>query len=114
MLFRSEGSGIVSRAGVNRQMYVLIHTFVYNRKLVTITYGVGGLSNNKSVKSEYEEYKPLFTKIGLSIILPDKWNGIDQEKMDYVSDSESINSIIYVIAILILAIAVFIIFKKRR
>lgn len=68
-----EYKGLQSRAGVEVQMHTLTHMFIYNNKLVGVGFGLGGLPEDVTVLSSYNDYKPLFTRIGLSIILPDKW-----------------------------------------
>lgn len=65
--------GETSRAGLDFQTFFLVYTIPYNDKMINVLFSCGGLANDQSVESIYNNYKPLFFKMALSIIFPDKW-----------------------------------------
>ncbi len=62
------------RAGLKAETYTLQNMFLYSGKLITLQCAVSGLPGSAAkLKQEFTGYLPLFTLIGNSIRIPDKW-----------------------------------------
>lgn len=59
---------------VSIRMYCLAYSFYFSNKHITIMYTVGGPSEEKNIKSLFDNYFPLFEVMTTRATLPDKWN----------------------------------------
>lgn len=79
--FWVEYNGIVQRAGLKMPMYMMLQQFVYDKRMIQLTYSVTAI-NLRDLNHKYTQIKPLFFKIGNSIVIHDKWENAPSGSYD--------------------------------
>ena len=67
------------RAGMVMYMQVADYIFIHRSTMVQLHCQVGGMASSQSdISSRMERFKPLFTLMANSIVIPDKWTAIPE------------------------------------
>jgi len=61
------------RAGFQLEMHVVQHTVFHGGKILLLECSAGGLAGSTAITSLFQESRDLFTLMGNSIVLQDKW-----------------------------------------
>lgn len=101
-----------SMASIEGTMYFLNHMFIYKHKLIFVQCSIGGLSTDNTVAATFDEFKPLFINIGMSIVIPDKWNENDLEITN--SDISNYKAVGYLALFILLIAITIIIFRSQN
>ena len=66
---------IENRAGISVEIQVISYIFVQGTTLVQVMCSVGQLPSRRDLSLRMDSYRPLFSLIANSIVLPDRWTG---------------------------------------
>lgn len=90
----------VERSGIEVFMVELVHIVPYNNQMAMVICAVGGAKENSSeIMKAFSDYRPLFTQVGASINIENKWREGIMRRVGKKALGNKIHLISYLMAI---------------